>query len=171
MSSFSEQKSIDPDNPELDYAPLRPSERAAKLGPLVAQGAQSQPISSLPVLRPALLMPKATYEPPSHTRDKDRRTALLSVAAAAAGVVVVAATLFVTMKPASRQSVGNPTLSETTGSIPQSNGGDVEWKTAPAELKAQVTSPPGETTNEQPQQLLQGFLKWREKANAEASHP
>ena len=172
MGSFSEQNSIDPDNPELDYAPLRPSERAAKLGLLVSQGAESEPISSPPMLRSAaLLAPKAIDKPPRHTRDLDRRAALLSVAAAGAGVVAVAALLFVTMKPASRQSVGNPTLSETTGSIPQSSQGDVESKPALAESKAPVTSPPGETTHEQFRQLLQGFLQWREKANAEASQP
>jgi hypothetical protein len=31
MSRFSEQDPIDPDDPELDYTPLRLSERAAKV--------------------------------------------------------------------------------------------------------------------------------------------
>src|SRR5262249_40871982 len=114
MSSFSEQGSIDPDNPKLDYAPLPLSERAAKLGPLVSQGA-SEPVRPSPLLRP-VLAPKAIDEPARRTRSLDRRTALLSVAAAVAGVVAVA-TLFVTMKPASRQLVASPTPSETTGSI------------------------------------------------------
>jgi hypothetical protein len=158
MSSFSEQDSIDPDNPELDYKPLRLSERAARLGPSVSQAARSEPIGSSPMPRPTLLAPKAIDEP-------DRRAALLSVAAriaAVAGVVAVVALLFLTMKPASRQSVASPTLSETTGSTPQSNQGGVESKPALAESKA----PPGQpATREESQQLLQRFLQWREKAN------
>ena len=39
MSRFSEQDPLDPDDPELDYTPLRLSERLAKLGPSVSQGA------------------------------------------------------------------------------------------------------------------------------------
>jgi hypothetical protein len=40
MGRFSEQDSIDPDDPELDYWPPRLSERAAKLGPLASQTAR-----------------------------------------------------------------------------------------------------------------------------------
>ena len=90
MSSFTEQVPVDPDDPELDYTPLRLSERAAKLGPSVSQGARSEPIRSSPISRPVSLDPKATYERARHTRDLDRRAALLSVAArvvAVAGVV------------------------------------------------------------------------------------
>ena len=71
MSSFSEQGSIDPDNPKLDYAPLPLSERAAKLGPLVSQGA-SEPVRPSPILRP-VLVPKAIDEPARRTRNLDRR--------------------------------------------------------------------------------------------------
>jgi hypothetical protein len=46
MSRFSEQDSIDPDNAQLDYSPLRLSERAAKLWPSVSQRARSEPIRS-----------------------------------------------------------------------------------------------------------------------------
>jgi hypothetical protein len=120
------------------------------------------------VLRPALLAPKAIDDPVSRRRELDRRAALLSVAAriaAVAGVVAVAALLFVIMKPASRQSVANPAPSETTGSIPQSNQGDLESKPALAEVKAQVTLWPGQpATHEESQQLLERFLQWREKA-------
>ena len=58
MSRFSEQDPLDPDNPELDYTPLRLSERAAKLGPSVSQGARSEPIRSSPISRPASLAPR-----------------------------------------------------------------------------------------------------------------
>jgi hypothetical protein len=147
MSSFSEQDCVDPDDPQLDYTPLRLSERAAKLGRLVSQEARSEPIRSsrLPVLH----VPKLTR----HTRDLDRRTALLSVATGVAGVAAVAALLVVTMKPASRQSAGNPTPSEITGSV--------------AEPKPPVTSPPSQPAADgQSNQLLQDFLQWREKAKA-----
>ena len=171
MSSFSEQGSIDPDNPKLDYTALPLSERAAKLGPLVSQGA-SEPVRPSPILRP-VLVPKAIDEPASRTRDLNRRAALLSVAArvaAVASVAAVVALLFVIMKPASRQSVAGSIPSDITGSMstapPQSSQGDVGSKPALAEFKALLASPPSQpATHEQSQQLLQRFLQWREKAN------
>ena len=173
MSSFSEQDPLDPDDPVLDYTPLRLSERAAKLGPSVSQGARSEPIRSSPIPRPASLDPKAINEPAGRTRDLDRRAALLSVAArvaAVAGVVAVVALLFVIMKPASRQSVAGSTPSDITGltstAPPQSSQGDVELKPALAEFNALLASPPSQpATHEQSQQLLQRFLQWRKKAN------
>ena len=173
MSGFTEQVPLDPDDPELDYRPLRLSQRAAKLGPSVSQGARSEPIRSSPISRPASLDPKATYERARHTRDLDRRAALFSVAArvaAVAGVVAVVALLFVIMKPASRQSVAGSTPSDTTESTstapPQSSQADVEWKPALAEFKALLASPPSQpATHEQSQQLLQNFLQWRKKVS------
>src|SRR6185437_3663419 len=115
MGSFTEQVPLHRDDPELDYTPLRLSERAAKLGPSVSQGARSEPIRSSPISRPASLAPKATNERARHTRDLDRRAALLSVAArvaAVAGVVAVVALLVVIMNPAARQSVAGSTPSD-----------------------------------------------------------
>ena len=179
MSSFTEQVPLDPDDPELDYRPLRLSERAAKLGPSVSQGARSEPIRSSPISRPASLAPKATNERARHTRDLGPRAALLSVAArvaAVAGVVAVVALLFVIMKPASRQSVAGSTPSDMTGSTstapPQSSQADVEWKPALAEFKALLASPPSQpATDEQSQQLLQNFLQWRKKASTTETSP
>ena len=170
MSSFTEQVPLHRDDPELDYTPLRLSERAAKLGPSVSQGARSEPIRSSPISRPASLDPKAINE---NTRDLDGRAALLGVAArvaAIAGIVAVVALLFVIMKPASRQSVAGSTPSDMTGSTstapPQSSQADVEWKPALAEFKALLASPPSQpATHEQSQQLLQNFLQWRKKAS------
>jgi hypothetical protein len=117
MSRLNEQRSIEPDNPKLDHAPLRLSDRAAKLGPLVSLGASSEPIRLPPVvLRSALLAPKAIDDPASRRRELDRRAALLSVAtriAAVAGVVAVAALLLVIIKPAFRQSVATATRWES----------------------------------------------------------
>jgi hypothetical protein len=190
MSRFGEHDPLDPDDPELDYTPLRLSERAAKLGLSVSQGARSEPIRSSPISRPASLDPK--YEPARRTRDFDRRAALFSVAArvaAVAGVVAVVALLFVIMKPASRPSVAGSTPSDITGSTttaplqssqgeveskpaladpPQSSQGDVGSKPALEEFKALLASPPPSqpATHEQSQQLLEDFLQWRKKANA-----
>ena len=171
--SFTEQGPLDPDDPELDYTPLRLSERAAKLGPSVSQAARSEPSRSSPIPRPAALDPKATNGRARHTRDLDRPAALLSVAArfaAVAGVVAVVVLLFVIMKPASRQSVASSTPSDMTGSTstapPQSSQADVEWKPALAEFKTLLASPPSQpATHEQSQQLLQNFLQWRKKAS------
>src|SRR4030095_11522040 len=114
MRSFNEQEPIYPDYPELDYTPLRLSERAAKLGPLVSQAARPEPIRSSSMSRPASLVPKATSETARRTRDLDR---------------------------AARQSVARSTPSDTTGSTAPSNQEDVESKPALAELKA-LPSPP-----------------------------
>jgi hypothetical protein len=166
MSKFSEQDPLDPDDPELDYPPLRLSERLAKLGPSVSQAARSEPIRSSSISRPASLDPKAINEPARRMRDLNRRAALLSVAAVAG----VAALLFVMMKPSSRQSIAGSTPSDITGSTstapPQSSQGDVGSKPALAEFKALLASPPSQpATHEESQQLLQRFLQWREKAN------
>ncbi len=174
MSRFSWQDSIDPDNPELDYSPLRLSERLPELGPSASQGARSESIKVVPLTRPASLAPKAMNEPARRTRDSDWRATLLSVAArfaAAAGAVAIVALLFVIMKPVSRQSVASSTPPDTTGSTPQPNQADGESKAALADLKALLALPPSQSaTHEQSQQLLQGFLQWREKTEtAEAS--
>jgi hypothetical protein len=180
MSSFSEQDPLDPDDPVLDYGPLRLSERAAKLGPSVSQAARSEPIRSSFISRPASLAPKAINEPARRTRDLNRRAALLRVAARVAGVagvvavVAVVALVFVIMMPASQQSVATSTPSDVTGSTttapPQSNQGDVESKPALAEFEALLVSPPSQpATHEQSPQLLQRFLQWREKATTETS--
>ena len=173
MGSFTEQVPLHRDDPELDYTPLRLSERAAKLGPSVSQEARSEPIRSSPIPRSVSLDPKATNERARHKSDLDWRAALFSVAArvaAVAGVVAVVALLFVIMKPASRQSVAGSTPSDMTASTstapPQSSQADVEWKPALAEFKALLASPPGQpATHEQSQQLLQNFLQWRKKAS------
>jgi hypothetical protein len=171
MSSFSEQDPLDPDDPELDYTPLRLSERAAKLGISVSQRARSEPIRSSQITRPASLAPKAINEPARRTRDLDRRAAQFSVTArvaAFAGVMMVVALLFVIMEPAPRQSVAGSTPSDITGSTstapPQSSQGDVESKPALAEFKALLASPPSQpATHEQSQQLLHQFLQWGSK--------
>jgi hypothetical protein len=187
MSKFSEHDPLDPDDPELDYTPLRLSERAAKLGLSVSQGARSEPIRSSPISRPASLDPKAIHEPARRTRDLDRRAALFSVAARVAAVAGVVALLFVIMKPASRQSVAGSTPSDITGSTttaplqssqgevestpaladpPQSSQGDVGSKPTLEEFKAILASPTSQpATHEQSQPLLQDFLQWRKKAN------
>src|SRR5215470_2584800 len=137
MRRFDEQDSVNPGNPEFDYTPLRSSEGATKPRPLASLGAGSELIRSSPIPRPAVPARKAIDESARRTRDRERRAALLSVAvrtAAVAGVILAAALLFMLMKPASRQTVAGSTPSETTGSTPQSNQGNVESKPALADL-------------------------------------
>jgi hypothetical protein len=74
------------------------------------------------------------------------------------------ALLVVIMTPASRQSIASPTPSETTGSTPQPNQGDVKSK--PTLAEAPIASPTSQpAAHERSQQLLERFLNWREKAN------
>lgn len=172
MGSFSEHDSIKPGNPDFDYPPVRLSERAPKPGPLVSRGPGSELIRPSPYPHQALPARRAIDQSARRARDREQRAALLSVVArtaAVAGVVLAAALLFMVMKPASRQWLAGPTPSETTGSTPQTSQGDAETKPALAELKPPVAPPPGQgATHEQSQQLLQGFLQWREKAATEA---
>ena len=107
--------------------------------------------------------PEAIDQPAKLTRDLDRRAVLLSGATAVAAIVAVAALLFVTTKPASRQSVATSIPSDITGSVPQTTQEDVASKPAPAGLKAPVTSPASQP-DEQSKQLLERFLQWRERA-------
>jgi hypothetical protein len=170
MGKFSEQDPIDPDDPEMDYTPLRLSERAAKLGPSVSQGARSEAIIKL---QPASPAQRTVDEPAGRARDLERRTALLGVAgrvAAVAAAVVVLALLFVIMKPASRQSAASSTPSDTTGSTPQPSKGDAKSEAALAELKALSAALPSQPPpRDDSEQLLQRFLQWREKANSSES--
>ena len=158
MRRFSGQDSIDPDDPELDYSPLSLSERAMKLGPSASQATRSERIKVVPLPRPASLGPK-----PRRARGSDRRASMLSIAArvaSIAGVAVIVVLLFFIMKPAPRQSVSYSTPSETTGSPPQFNQGNVESRPALAESKALPASLPSEpVTQEQSEQLLQRFLQ------------
>jgi hypothetical protein len=117
------------------------------------------------MLLPALL--EATDESARRTRDLDWQAA--SVAIVIVAVVAFAALLFAIMKPTLHQSVVSPTLFEITGSTSHSNQGGVD---APAaDWTAPPTLPPSQAANdEQPQQLLQRLLQWREKAiNTETS--
>jgi hypothetical protein len=173
MRRFSGQDFIDPDDPELDYSPLRLS-----VEPSASQQARSEPVKVVPLSRPTLLASKAINEAATSPRDSDRRAARLSVAArfaAVAGAVAIVALFLMIMKPTSRQSVASSTPSDTTGSVPQPNQGDVISNPALEESKALLASPPNQpVAREQSQQLLQRFLQWREKADtteASASSP
>jgi hypothetical protein len=100
--------------------------------------------------------------------------------AAVAAFVMVVALLFVVISPALRQSGASSTPSEITGSIksevtgsietarPQSSQGQNEAKPALAEFQGVLASAPTSqpATPEQPSQLLQQFLQWRQKANS-----
>jgi hypothetical protein len=85
---------------------------------------------------------------------------------------MVVALLFVVISPALRQSGASSTPSEITGSIrtapPRSSQDQTEAKPALAEFQGVLASIPASkpATPEQPPQLLQQFLQWRQKANS-----
>jgi hypothetical protein len=102
-----------------------------------------------------------------------RRAALFGVAGrfvAVAALLTVVALFFVLVSPALRQSGASSTSSEITGSItlPQSTQEENGSKPALAEFQGVLASAPASqpATQEQPPQLLQQFLQWRQKANS-----
>jgi hypothetical protein len=182
----------DPSNPnDLSYYALR---ERAKSVPL-SQEARSEPVRA-PIAQPPSLdirlkTPVYLRRPPAPEAIRPsavlervlRRAALFGVAgrfAAVAAFVTVVALLFVLVSPALRNSDASSTSSEiitdsikseVTGSIktalPQSsqeNGA----KPALAEFQGVLASAPASkpAIPEQPPQLLQQFLQWRQKANA-----
>jgi hypothetical protein len=182
----------DPTNPNdlTYYAPRELRERAKS--PPLTQEAISEPDRSLTSYRPSSDVRPVYLRPPSAPgaihqygvleRDQ-RRTGLFGVAgrfAAVAAFVTVVALLFVVISPALRQSGASSTPSEITGSIksevtgsietarPQSSQGLNEAKPALAEFQGVLASIPASkpATPEQPTQLLQQFLQWRQKANS-----
>jgi hypothetical protein len=94
---------------------------------------------------------------------------------------MVVALLFVVISPALRQSGASSTPSEITGStksevtgsigttlpLPQSSKDQNEAKPALAEFQGVLASIPASkpATPDQPTQLLQQFLQWRQKSN------
>jgi hypothetical protein len=94
--------------------------------------------------------------------------------------VTVAALLFIVMSPSLRKSDASSTSAKIAGSIkaevtgstnaaPQSSQDQNEAKPALAEFQGVLASIPTSkppTAPEQPPQLLQQFLQWRQKANS-----
>jgi hypothetical protein len=86
------------------------------------------------------------------------------IAAVAAFAAVVALLFGFILVPASRQSDAGSLSSESTGSI-----GTALPQSSQQEIASTPASQPA--TNEQPQQLLQQFLQWRNRADStETSH-
>ena len=177
----------DPSNPnDLSYyAPRELRERGKSVS--LSQEARLEParspISYRPSLDVRLKTPVYLRHPPapevihgSAGLERElRRAALFGVAgrfAAVAAFVMVVALLFVVISPALRQSGASSTPSEITGSIrtalPQSSQDQNEAKPALAEFQGVLASIPTSkpATPEQPPQLLQQFLQWRQKANS-----
>jgi hypothetical protein len=181
----------DPTNPNdlTYYAPRELRERAKS--PPLTQEAISEPDRSLTSYRPSSDVRPVYLRPPSAPgavqqygvleRDQ-RRTGLFGVAgrfAAVAAFVMVVALLFVVISPALRQSGASSTPSEITGStksevtgsigtaLPQSSKDQNEARSALAEFQGVLASIPASkpATPEQPTQLLQQFLQWRQKSN------
>jgi hypothetical protein len=184
MSSPSEPDPASP-NDLTYYAPRELRERAKSVS--LSQEARSEPVRS-PISQPPSLdirlkTPVYLRRPPapevihgSAGLERElRRAALFGVAgrfAAVAAFVTVVALLFILMSPALRQSDASSTPSEITGSIktalPQSSQEENGAKSALAEFQGVLASAPTSkpATPEQPPQLLQQFLQWRQKANS-----
>ena len=172
------------------YAPRGLRERAKS--PPLTQEAISESDRSLTSYRPSSDVRPVYLRPPSAPgaiqqygvleRDQ-KRTRLFGVAGrfvAVAAFVTVVALLFVVISPALRQSgasstpseIAGSTKSEVTGSIattlPQSSKDQNEAKPAIAEFQGVLASIPASkpATPEQPTQLLQQFLQWRQKTGA-----
>jgi hypothetical protein len=187
MSSSSEQDSTNP-NDLAYYAPRELRERAKSVS--LSQEARSEPARS-PISQPPSLevrlktpvylrhppAPEVIHKPAGPEREL-RRAALFGLAGrfvAVAAFVAVVALLFVLMSPTLRQSDASSTSSEITGSIktalPQSSQDENGAKSALAEFQGVLASAPASksATPEQPPQLLQQFLQWRQKANSTES--
>ena len=185
MSSPSEP---DPTNPNdlTYYAPRELRERAKSVSlsreatsePATRSRIPQPPSPDIRLKTPIYLRhppaPEVIHGPPGPEREL-RRAALFGVAgrfAAVAALVMVVALLFVVMSPALRQSGASSTSSEITGSIktalPQSTQEENGSKPALAEFQGVLASAPASkpATPEQPPQLLQQFLQWRQKANS-----
>jgi hypothetical protein len=174
----------DPNNPNdlTYYAPreLRERAKSASLSQEVRSEPARSPISYRPSPDVRLNTPVYLRHPPvpeviHESAGPERRAALFGVAgrfAAVAAFVTVVALLFVVISPALRQSGASSTPSEITGSIrtalPQPSQDQNEAKPALAEFQGVLASIPTSkpATPEQPPQLLQQFLQWRQKTNS-----
>jgi hypothetical protein len=188
MSSVSEHDHLNPNDPAY-YAPPRTRERADSRSSL-SRETRSEPVRS-PISSPASLDmqlknavsdalwhsldPEVIHEPPGIERELDRRTALMSVAgrvATAVGVSGIVALFFVIMLPALRLPDGGSTTSAILQSMksallqPGQRGEDS--KPAIAEFQTILASVPTSqlATHAQSEQLLQQFLRWRQRPNA-----
>jgi hypothetical protein len=177
----------DPSSPnDLSYyAPreLRERAKSVSLSQETRLEPARSPISYRPSLDVRLKTPVYVRRPPapevihgSAGLERElRRAALFGVAgrfAAAAAFVTVVAVLLVLVSPALRKSDASSTASEITGAIrtalPQSSQEENGAKPALAEFQGVLASAAANkpAIPEQPPQLLQQFLQWRQKTNA-----
>lgn len=191
MSSVSGQGPLSPNDPEY-YAPARVREKLSlPQGPGLEP--VNSPVSLPASLNTQLknppsdalrrpLYPEVVREPDRLVHERDWRGELFSLAArfaAVAGVVTVLALLYILMIPASRTTdSASTTASESTGStraaLPQSDQADLASKPALAQFKAllatapvaPVSQPAAHEQSGQSDQLLQGFVQWRQKDNS-----
>jgi hypothetical protein len=169
MSSVSEQDHLNPRDP-LYYAPRWLRERSA----LRDAGAETpfSPASFDSQLESAVSDALRHPLDPEIMREPDlEKKALWTVAArfaAAIGVAALVALFFVVAVPGSRQGDSEPsTFSGIAQSIKNalSQSGEASQKPAINEFQALLVSTPpsAPAASEQPGQLLQQFMQWREK--------
>ncbi|WP_157450536.1 hypothetical protein [Bradyrhizobium sp. ARR65] len=188
MSVLSEQEPTSPHDP-LHYAPRRRAERSGiRLSTVTSAVGETQfdspfrvDTSSSP-FSPSLdvpfedaigeslrrhLDPQVMPEPAAFARDGSRRRKWLMVGggiAAGVGVAAVAALLLVTLMPASRDGGARSGFAATAA---QPRGDDAA-KTAISQFRSVLVSGEGDqaVTREQPQQLLERFMQWRQKTDS-----
>jgi hypothetical protein len=197
MSSVSGQSPLSPNDPEY-YAPARVREKLSLpqgpgLEPInspvsfpASLNTQLKNPPSDTLRRP--LYPEVAREPDRLAHERDWRGELFSLAArfaAVAGAVTILALLYILMMPASRTTDTASTATESTGSTrtaqpqsaqaqsgqAQSGQADIASKPALAQFKALLATAPASqpATHEQSDQLLQGFMQWRQKDNSTAT--
>ena len=177
MSSMSEPDPNDP-NDVMYYAPRelreRAKSRAQPVRPPIPQPPSLDVRLKTPVYMRRPLAPEVIHESagPEH---EQRRAALFGVAgrvAAVAAFVTVVALFFILVSPALRQSDASSTSPEITGSIrtpsPQSSHDESGSKSALAEFQGVLASAPvgKAAAPEQSPEMLQQFLRWRQKTNS-----
>jgi hypothetical protein len=193
MSSVSKQGPLSPNDPEY-YAPARVRDRLSLpqgpgLEPInspvsLPASLNTQPVNSPPDALRRPLYSETIRQPAGLERELDWRGELFSLAARfalAAGVVTVVALLFFILVPASRQPDTASTASESAGSaraavppsgqaaVPPSGQVDLAAKPALSQFKGLLATAPvavQPAAHDQSQQLLQGFMQWRQKANS-----
>jgi hypothetical protein len=194
MSESSEQEQVTSQDP-LNYAPRWLREKPEPRTPLNSEPRTEREIKVEPAGRAVSrtssldrqlesavyeslrrsLDPEVMPEPPSATRETERKAAFgfAGRLAVAVGVSAVVALFFVIMVPATRQPDAGSSLASTietfTAAVARTNQAEDPQKPALAEFKGLLATS-GENNAQpanQPQseRLLQQFMVWREKAN------
>jgi len=199
MSTLSPQDHLDPHNP-LYYAPRWMREEPERsstplketISPRLRRSA-SPPLSYDAIFEKAVaealrhpLDPEVILEPPGFARERDRQSALYSLAgrfAAAIGVSAVVALFFVIMVPASRDYARQPdgvgssffgmlqsVATTAFDTLLQKQNVPKFVSTEPETSTVSNRNDQPVATQEQSETLLQQFLQWKQKPESTSAH-